>query len=266
MTVVVKCSLGHWYLQAIPLGKPAQLEVARSRYYGKLADHFLKQLSPRSIGRMLEAGCGKGQLTIPLLERLPARIRLIALDSSTGPYKGSWEILQARLRQNGQEHRVRLVRSDTRHIRGVGKGSVDAVISNELLSDLKSEAAIARAFKEFHRILRPGGVMVHGEWMSEPGNKAQALTIRADSSEGTDTPGRFWNPDELSALMRAANFHRVSVSYFQTTMSIGYQAAVAELRNWGVRESFLKRNNRLLKRYGIELPFEHVIRCEKQSS
>ncbi len=241
------------------------MERARSQYYAKLADYFLKQINLKSVRIVLEAGCGKGQLTIPLIERLPKRIRLIAVDSSKGAYEGSFETLVSRLRKGHNEHRVRPVLSDVRRINSVGNNTVDVVISNELLCDLKDETKVLKAFKEFHRVLRPRGIMIHGEWSSFPENEPQKITIRADSPEGTDTPSRFWNPDELSSLMRIAGFHQVSASYFEATVSMGYETAIKELHNWGVRESFLNRNGRLLRRYGIQLPFEHVIRCQKQS-
>src|SRR5213592_1475682 len=61
--------------------------------------------------------------------------------------------------------------------------------------------------------------------------------------------------------------HRLSqlrVTYFDTTMHLGYENAVGELRTWGWTERLLKRHDRLLKQQGIELPFEHLIRCEKE--
>jgi SAM-dependent methyltransferase len=241
------------------------LERARSEYYSRLADHFLAQVDLRSVRTMLEAGCGRGQLTIPLLERLPKRVRLVVVDSSRGDYSGSLDELGSRLRIGRDEERVRLVRSDVRSMTTVAKDSIDLVISNELLCDLKSENEIVKAFKEFHRVLRPRGTMIHGEWLSIPTNKPQAMTIRADGSEGTDTPSRFWNPDEISELMMSIGFSDVEVSFFESTIFLVYEVALKELRDWGVRESFLKRNDRLLRRYGIELPFEHVIKGRKRS-
>ncbi len=95
-------------------------------------------------------------------------------------------------------------------------------------------------------------------------NKVQAITIRADSPEGTNTPSRFWNPDEIAGLMMSTGFDGVEVSFFESTMSLVYEVALKELRNWEVRESFLKRNDKLLRRYGIHLPFEHLVKCEKR--
>lgn len=105
--------------------------------------------------------------------------------------------------------------------------------------------------------------MVHGEWSSCPANRSQKITIKADSSGGTSTPSKFWNPDGLFTIMDRLGFEQFSTTYFDTTMRMEYPVAVEELRNWGVRESFLRQNDGSLRRYGIELPFEHIVRCRK---
>ncbi len=79
----------------------ADVEKAREKYYIELADHFLEQVSLKRVNRILEAGCGKGQLTIPLLSKLPRRIKFIAVDSSRGSYAGSLETLLHKLGEGG---------------------------------------------------------------------------------------------------------------------------------------------------------------------
>src|SRR6266487_3812130 len=153
------------------------------------------------------------------------------------------------------EHRVRVVDSDVRHLEAVGTESVDVVVSNELICDLPRKPQLQKALGEFYRVLRPGGIMVHGEWSSCPTAGPQGLLIRHWPS---------WTPDQLFVLMRDTGFHSVRVTYFDTTMHLGYENAVGELRTWGWTERLLKRHHRLLKQQGIELPFEHLIRCEKE--
>jgi len=117
------------------------IEKARSEYYRKLADHFLAEVNVKPVCRILEAGCGKGQLTIPLLERLPRTTSLVALDSSRGDYEGSLDALRSRLGTR-PKRKVSIVQSDVLNIQGIGDRSVDVVISNELLCDLKSEREV----------------------------------------------------------------------------------------------------------------------------
>src|SRR5712664_1289751 len=137
-----------------------------SKYYDTLADHFLTRIRVKPSTVILEAGCGKGQLTIPLLNKLPKSVKLIAVDSSTGPYLGWLDELASKIRSSKLEQRVHLLRSDVRTIKDVEDGSVDVIVSNELLCDLARRDQLTKALNEFHRILRPSGSMIHGEWSS----------------------------------------------------------------------------------------------------
>ena len=233
---------------------PEDLAGARTRYYDQLAEHLLNQIGQIKFKVILEAGCGKGQLTIPLLKRLPRRVELIAVDSSRGPYSGWLGDLSKALRKTELRKRARLIRSDVKRIRGVANESVDVIISNELLCDLPYDSQLQKALGEFHRILRPGGMMIHGEWSSSPAVEPQAFLVKHWPS---------WTPDQLFAIMRKVGFGGFQVTYFDTTIHFGYENAVQELRSWGATETFLKRYSKLLKGKGIELPFEHVVQCQK---
>jgi ubiquinone/menaquinone biosynthesis C-methylase UbiE len=238
----------------ITASSPKDLEPARTRYYDRLATHFMEQIGRRRSRVILEAGCGKGQLTIPLISKLPRNVRMIAIDSSAGPYTGWLKELAKKLRTEGFEKQVRLIRSDARRIKGVEDESVDVVVSNELLCDLPYDSELVAALGEFYRILRPGGFMIHGEWSSSPAVEPQAFLVEHWPS---------WTPDQLFAIMRNSGFHDFQVSYFGTTIHFGYENAIEELRGWGANETFLKRYDKLLKRDGIELPFEHIVQCQK---
>jgi ubiquinone/menaquinone biosynthesis C-methylase UbiE len=233
---------------------PADLSKAWARYYDRLAAHFVEQIGRRRFQVILEAGCGRGQLTLPLLRRLPTRVKMIAIDSSEGPYAGWLKELSRELRTTGLEKRVQPIKSDARRIKGIEDASVDIVVSNELLCDLPFDSQLEKALREFYRILRPGGLMIHGEWSSSPAAEPQAFLVKHWPS---------WTPDQLFAIMRKNGFHKFKTTYFGTTIHFGYQNAVEELRTWGATATFLKRHDKMLKRKGIELPYEHVVQCEK---
>ena len=230
------------------------LESAWTKYYDRLASHFIERIGRRRPRLILEAGCGKGQLTIPLITKLPRNVKMIGLDSSAGPYAGWLRELATKLQTGGFQKRVRLIKSDARRIKDIGDESVDVVLSNELLCDLPYDSELVEALGEFYRILRPGGFMIHGEWSSSPAVEPQAFLVEHWPS---------WTPDQLFAIVRKSGFHSFQVSYFGTTIHFGYENAVEELRNWGANEAFLKRYDKLLKRDGIELPFEHMVQCQK---
>ena len=239
----------------IDADRPKDLAAARSKYYDRLADHFVREIGSHRIWTIVEAGCGRGQLTIPLLGKLPTSTGMIVVDSSKGPYTGWLNELAAILHRRRLEHRVRVVDSDVRHLDDVDNESVDVVVSNELLCDLPRKAQLQNALREFYRVLRPGGVMVHGEWSSYPTAEPPGLLIRHWPS---------WTPDQLFALMRATGFQRFRATYFDTTIHLGYENAVEELRTWGWTDRLLKHQDRLLKKQGIEIPFEHLISCKKE--
>ncbi len=240
--------------EKITASSPGDLAKASTKYYDQLATHFMEQIGPRRIRVILEAGCGRGQLTIPLLSRLPRNVKMIAIDSSMGPYEGWLKKLGQELRTAGLEKRVRLIKSDARRIKGVEDESVDLVVSNELLCDLPYDSQLEKALEEFYRILRPGGFMIHGEWSSSPAAEPQAFLVEHWPS---------WTPDQLFSIMRKNGFHEFQVTYFGTTIHFGYENAVEELRSWGATETFLRRYDKQLKREGIELPFEHIVQCQK---
>lgn len=233
---------------------PQDLERAWRLYYTRLAQHFASKVQGRKLRVILEAGCGKGQLTIPLARMMPEKVQMMAVDSSRGPYKGWLDELKESLEEEGLDERVRVIKADVRRIGTVPKQSVDLVVSNELLCDLPYDRELETALGEFRRILRPNGLMIHGEWSSFPTVEPQSFLVKHWPS---------WSPDQLFPIMRKLGFHGVEVSYFDTTIHFGYECAVGELRAWGADNRFLRRHDRVLKRRGLDLPFEHIIRSQK---
>src|SRR3989454_9036434 len=124
----------------------------RVKVYDKLADHFLTRIRVKPSTVILEAGCGKGQLTFPMIQKLPKSVKLIAVDSSIGPYLGWLDEFASKIHRSGLERRVHLLRSDVRRIKGVKDNSVDIVVSNELLCDLPRKDQLVKALNEFYRI------------------------------------------------------------------------------------------------------------------
>src|SRR5215831_2940730 len=167
---------------------PSDIARAYTRYYAKLAEAFVALISVADKRTVLEAGCGKGQLTIPLIERLPKRTLMIGVDSSRGPYAGWLPEVVLKVNQLGVVDRIRLIRSDARRMKEVASNSIDALVSNELICDLTTRDDLNRVFKEFRRVLRPGGIMIHGEWSSWEDHRFNKLAA-------CHSPA--WNPDQL---------------------------------------------------------------------
>jgi len=231
---------------------PADIQPAYSVYYSRLAEVFFGLMRPPKPRVLLEAGCGRGQLTIPLMRKLDKTTRLICVDSSTGPYAGWLDDLASKIARLKLGERVRLVNTDVRKMDGVGSGSVDAIVSNELICDLTRPNQLERALKEFYRVLRTGGLMIHGEWSSWQGGRSRGLTVKHSPA---------WNLDWLFALLAQNGFHNIRAYHFDTTIRFGHDAAIEELRTWGAAKLVEKRI--LADRKSIRLPFEHIVVCEK---
>ena len=232
---------------------PADIHQAYSVYYSRLADVFFGLMRPPKPRVLLEAGCGRGQLTIPLIRKLHKTTRLICVDSSRGPYVGWLDNLASKIARLKLGGRVRLVKTDVRKMNAVGPGSIDALVSNELICDLTRPNQLERALKEFYRVLRTGGLMIHGEWSSWQEGRSRGLTVKHSPA---------WNLDRLFALLAQNGFHNIRAYHFDTTIRFGHDAAIEELRTWGAAAKLVERRI-LADRESIRLPFEHIVVSEK---
>lgn len=246
-----------------------KLESAFRLMYERLASFLVQNLDFKKILIILEAGCGRGQLTIPFVKKvmeIKESFKVIAFDISTGPYERDLDILKGKIGKERLQRFIMPVRGDVRNMEAVDDESVDLIISNELLCDLDRKG-LERALQEFYRILRPNGQMAHGELIPIPENDAQRLLIEADThSLKTSLPKPDWfSPfsDEVAALMHETGFKNITVKYFETNVKIGFTKAIEKLKKWNTDTAFIKRHLQDIKRHGLELPMEHIIFCKK---
>ena len=85
------------------------------------------RLELRGDETVLDAGCGTGQVTATLLERLP-RGRVVALDGSTAMLDGRARALRRRSARDVRARRPRAAAA------GRGRRSVDAIVSTSTLA------------------------------------------------------------------------------------------------------------------------------------
>jgi len=237
--------------------------------YNRLADFLVENLDFHNISVILEAGCGGGQLTIPLAKNvieIAEEFEILAFDASVGPYEGALDALKESVLKEGLEKFVVTVKGDVRNMKCIDDESIDVIISNELFCDLDREG-LEKALKEFYRILKPNGQMAHAELNPVPENAAQKLLIEADSySMETLVPKPEWfSPfsDEIATLMHTLGFKNVMVKYFETDVRFSFDDAVEKLRKWKINATFIEKHIDDLKKYGLEFPIEHVIFCRK---
>jgi len=55
----------------------------------------------------------------------------------------------------------------------------------------------------------------------------------------------------------------VRTKYFETNVRWDYEGALKKLKEWTVDPDFVKKNLDAIRRFGLELPMEHVVFCEK---
>lgn len=247
------------------------MEKAVSSMYERLATLLIENLDFERASVILEIGAGRGQLTISLVKKLKkakSDFRVIALDTSTGPYKGALETLKRNLGKEKLQDLVRVVKGDVRNMNIIGTESVDLIISNETLCELNREG-LEKAIQEFYRILKPGGEMAHGELIPVAENEAQRLVIDANAcSTETSLPKPEWlSPfsDEVAAVLHRTGFKNIRTEYFETNVKMDYDTAISKLKEWTVHPTWIEGHQDELRRFGLELPMEHVIFCEKQT-
>jgi ubiquinone/menaquinone biosynthesis C-methylase UbiE len=109
---------------------------------------ILRQLRLPPGSRVLELGCGKGDLWLENRDRIPDDWEVVLSDFSPGMLRDAQAYLGALAR------RFRFAVVDARDI-PFAAGSFDAVVANHMLYHIKSGRG--QALSEIARVLRPGG-------------------------------------------------------------------------------------------------------------
>jgi len=236
--------------------------------YKRLAGFLAENLDLERISTIIEVGRGRGQFTIPFAKEImktQKNFKIVAYDSSSGPYEGDLDILKRRIRKERLESFVTTVEGDVRNMKEMDDESFDLIVSNELLCDL-DRGGLERALQEFHRILKSNGQMAHGELSPVPENEAQKLLIEANAwQENLRSKPEWFSPysDEVAALMHKISFKNVRVKYFETNVKMSCNEAINRLKRWKTDKTFIQNHLSDLKKNGLQLPLEHVIFCEK---
>ena len=246
------------------------LEKAVKLMYERLAAFLVENLDFEGVSTILEVGCGSGQLTFPFVRKvreISSGFRVFALDLSAGPYKGHLDVLKRRVREERLDGVITPVNADVRDMDVIADESVDLVVSNETLCEL-DRAGLEKAVREFYRVLKFGGQMVHGELIQAFENEAQRLVIEANlRSLETSLPKPPWvSPfsDEVAALLHKIGFRDIVVKYFETNVRFrGFNVALKKLKQWHVDPEFVEERLQDIEKHGLEYPMEHLIFCRK---
>ena len=189
----------------IVIQKRADVTPGTDLYYARLAEFMVHSMDFGNNSVILEAGCGSGALTVPLLSQVNYS-EYVCYDFYSGVYENS---LQEMLEKNLE---VALIKGDVRKM-SFRSESIDIIISNELLCELTRDDT-QKAVAEFYRILKPGGTFIHGVLSPYPENKAQKLVILADKYSAEPVfPKEWFSPpaDELAGMLHRAGFSKISI-------------------------------------------------------
>jgi trans-aconitate 2-methyltransferase len=159
----------------------------------------LERLALNGDETVLDAGCGSGEVTAGLLERLPEG-RVIAVDGSPSMVEAAAALLP--------ERRAEFLCRDLTSLDM--DGSVDHAFSNAVFHWVADHDAL---FEGLHRALRPGGRLVAqcgGVGNVAEVEKALETVSRepgfADAVAGSGSPWNFAGPEETEVRLRAAGF------------------------------------------------------------
>jgi len=238
------------------ISHPKYLESAWLALYDKLAKSFADLLR-FNTGHLVEIGCGRGQLTIPL-SRLVANSPITVVDKFAGPYSKDLKLLRAALAQEKLGKRVDMAFSDySRWLLEQRDNKYDAMISNEFLCEIDS-IEMRRFLSECYRVLRPRGITIHGFLSPRARNSRQRLSIEADSNpRWAKHPPKEWfspQPKYVADQLRRTGFRTVRTQVIKNDLRIKASAARQLLRRWNVKESFWRLHQERLIREGLEIP------------
>jgi ubiquinone/menaquinone biosynthesis C-methylase UbiE len=144
-------------------------EVGAHQVLGKLR----KALGRHELGhfpRALEIGAGTGYFSLNLV-----REDVIGRATCTDISPGMLTTLDANAARLGLSGRVETVRTDAEHLPFADE-SFDLVLGHAVLHHLPD---LRQAFSEFHRVLRPGGVVAFAGEPSRHGDRIAAVPKRA---------------------------------------------------------------------------------------
>jgi ubiquinone/menaquinone biosynthesis C-methylase UbiE len=150
--------------------------------------------------RVLDLGCGIGNILIALAERIDFRHPPVGVDVSPDLIKiGEREIANASLRD-----RIRLQVAPATRL-PFEDGSFDVVLTSHVLKHLDDEALLA-SFHEVGRVLRPGGRFLLWEFDKSP---RSALLFWSARISGLPPAFQLRSSAEFSAALRRVGFQRV---------------------------------------------------------
>lgn len=142
--------------------------------------------------RLLDLGCGRGAVLLMAAERLDQG-RATGVDLwRTQDQSGNGEsTTRANAEAEGVSERVELVTGDMRDL-PFGDDAFDVIVSSLAVHNIPDAEGRARALREAHRVLRPGGLMLIADFQHTPAYEDTLRGLGVVDVRRRDAGWRFW--------------------------------------------------------------------------
>ena len=176
-------------------------------FFGPIAAGLVERLAPAVGEHVLDVGCGRGQVLLPMATAVGSDGRAVGIDVSPAMVEQS----RAAAAEAGLT--VELHASDGM-VTGLAPASFDVVASSLVLFFMPDPAGALRAW---HELLRPGGrlgVSTFGPYTARWRDEVDAVLMRfappaLSDARASGAEGPFASDAGMEALVRDAGFDRV---------------------------------------------------------
>jgi arsenite methyltransferase len=159
-------------------GDDPAIEAHVCRAVKQYADHVLDDAALFPGMTLLDVGTGDGLLAFGAIERVGPTIRVILTDISAPMLQHAAHCAERR----DVTSQCRFLECSAEKLDGIADATIDVVITRSSLAYVSGKSA---AFKEFHRVLKPGGrISIAEPIFQDDAFYSRALRKRADSSAG----------------------------------------------------------------------------------
>ena len=168
--------------------------------------------------RLLDIGCGAGNYTLKLLEKLPSSQHATLIDLS----RPMLDRAVQRIAAAAPNVRVTPVQGDVREIE-LGEGQFDVIVAAAVLHHLRDDGQWLAAFEKFHRALRPGGSIWISDLVTHALPAVQAMMWRRYGEYLTSLKGAHYR-DEVFAYVEREDTPRSVAFQLDLLKRVGFGA------------------------------------------
>jgi len=180
----------------------------------------IEALAPTAGETVIDVGCGAGQSTLQLAERVGPSGRVIGLDIAP-------LLLEVARQRAAHLPQVRFIEGDAQTV-ALEPASADGLYSR---FGVMAFADAGAAFANLHRALKPAGRLAFVCWRSLAENALDLLPLQAAGLEAMvdATPFSFADPTHIRAVLGGAGFGDVALEAHDELVSSGGLDAMAEV-------------------------------------